>query len=109
MTKALRNTGIVLLALAAAGAAALLVVRVETRRHRRNLFSRRPHHRLAALGHMAGRSASVDDILLLRDFIAWEPRRLLRNRARSILSRMEREAREEGTSEGRNGREREPG
>jgi hypothetical protein len=35
----------------------------------------------------------VDSILLLRDFIRWEPRRLLRSRARTILLRMEEEAR----------------
>jgi hypothetical protein len=43
---------------------------------------------------MTRESASVDHITLLRDFIAWEPRRLLRNRARSILARMEDEVEE---------------
>jgi hypothetical protein len=43
---------------------------------------------------MAKAEATVDNITLLRDFVAWEPRRLLRNRARSILRRMEGEARE---------------
>ena len=41
---------------------------------------------------MARASASVDHITLLRDFIAWEPRPLLRKRARTILERMESEA-----------------
>jgi hypothetical protein len=36
-------------------------------------------------------SATVGDILLLRDFIAWEPRPLLRKRAAALLERMERE------------------
>jgi len=47
--------------------------------------------RLAALGYMSGEGASVDNIRLLRDFIAWEPRRMLRERARGILLRMEAE------------------
>ena len=63
-------------------------------RHRRNLFSPYPLKRLACLGHMAGSEASVPNINLLRDFVAWEPKRLLRNRARVILKRMEDQARE---------------
>ena len=35
-----------------------------------------------ALGYMAGEHASIDHVTLLRDFIAWEPRPLLRSRAR---------------------------
>jgi hypothetical protein len=31
----------------------------------------------------------VDHINLLRDYIAWEPRQLLRNRAKTIVERME--------------------
>ena len=34
-------------------------------------------------------------ITLLRDFVAWEPRKLLRNRAKAILKRME-DAAEDG-------------
>jgi hypothetical protein len=40
------------------------------------------------LGHMGREPASVDAIRLLRDFIAWEPRKMLRERAVSILDRM---------------------
>jgi len=68
---------------------AALVVRDQISRHRRNLFSSRALRRLAALGHIAREDASVDNIRLLRDFIAWEPRKLLRDRARTIVDRME--------------------
>jgi hypothetical protein len=41
---------------------------------------------------MARAEATVDNITLLRDFVAWEPRKLLKNRAKVILKRMEDEA-----------------
>ena len=45
---------------------------------------------LLAAAAAAGREpASVSHIRLLRDFIAWEPRKLLRERARNIVARME--------------------
>jgi len=93
--KILKFTTIGVLAAAAAGALATLVVRDQISRHRRNLFSPHPLRRLAALGHMAGAEASVDNVNLLQDYLAWEPRGLLRDRARSILERMESEARTE--------------
>lgn len=88
----LKIAGITLAAAAAATALAAWLVRDQISRHRKNLFSPHALRRLAALGHMAGESATVDHITLLRDFIAWEPRRLLRNRARVVLERMEHEA-----------------
>jgi hypothetical protein len=99
MEKKLRVAGITVLAAAAAGALAALVVRDQMTRHQRNLFSPKALQRLAALGHMSGQPASVDNIRVLRDFIAWEPRKLLRTRARAIVDRMEEEAaRERGRS-----------
>ena len=83
--------GITVLAAAAAGAVAALVIRDQISRHRRDLFSPQALRRLAALGHMARATASVDNIRLLRDFIAWEPRKLLRERAAAIIRRMESE------------------
>jgi hypothetical protein len=94
MNRTLRITGITLLATAAAGTVAALFVRDQINRHQRNLFNPFTFRRLAALEHMAREGATVDNINLLRDFINWEPRKLLRNRARSIVSRMEREAEE---------------
>jgi hypothetical protein len=66
----------------------VLIVRGQIKRHRRDLFSPRPFRRLAALGHMGREPASVDAIRLLRDFIAWEPRKMLRERAESLMDRM---------------------
>lgn len=92
MNRGLKTAGIAVLAVAAVGAVAALLVRDQLDRHQRDLFSPQPLRRLACLGHMAGAEATVDNITLLRDFVAWEPRRLLRNRARVILTRMEDEA-----------------
>lgn len=103
MKRTLRITLITAAAAAAAAAVAALVVRDQISRHRRNLFSPHTLQRLAALGHMARADASVDNITLLRDFIAWEPRKLLRDRARSILSRMESEARSRALTAGVDG------
>jgi len=91
MNKKLRAAGITILAAAVVGGVLALIVRNQMSRHRRDLFSPRALRRLAALGHMNREVASVDNIRLLRDFIAWEPRRALRDRARAILRRMERE------------------
>lgn len=93
MNRTFRTTGIALLAVAAAGLVAALLVRDQMQRHRRDLFNPRALRRLAALGAMSRRAASLDDITLLRDYIAGEPRPLLRARARAILDRMEREVR----------------
>jgi hypothetical protein len=49
---------------------------------------------------MARLPASVDNIRLLQDFLAWEPRKLLRKRARSIVERMEAEALQPGLQPG---------
>ena len=87
-----RNTKIVLFAaLGAVTAAAVVtvVVRDQLSRARRDLFSPHALRRLAALSHLTRAQASVDLINLLRDFISWEPRPLLRNRARAILERMQ--------------------
>lgn len=87
--RVLRTTGFTLLAVAAAAALGAILVRDQISRHRRELFSPHPLRRLAALGYLGGLPASVDLILLLRDFIAREPRPLLRRRASALLARME--------------------
>ncbi len=83
--------GITVLAAATAGALVALIVKDQMSRHQRDLFSPQVLRRLAALGHMARAEASVDSIRLLRDFISWEPRKLLRERAVAIVRRMEEE------------------
>jgi len=87
--RVLRTTGFTLLAVAAAAALGAVLVRDQISRHRRNLFSSHPLRRLAALGYTGSLPASVELVLLLRDFIAWEPRTLLRRRASALLARME--------------------
>jgi hypothetical protein len=56
--------------------------------HRRDLFSRHPLRRFAALGFLAGRQ-DVDTVRLLRDYLAWERQPLLRRRAQAIVRRLE--------------------
>lgn len=84
-----RTTGFTLLAIAAAAALGAILVRDQISRHQRDLFSSHPLRRLAALGYISGLPASVEHVMLLRDFVAWEPRPLLRQRARAMLTRME--------------------
>ena len=85
----LRTTGFTLLTAGAVAALGALLVRDQISRHQRDLFSPHPLRRLAALGYLGGRPASVDNILLLRDFLAWERRPLLRRRATTLLARMQ--------------------
>ena len=87
--RVIRTTGFTILAVAAAAALGALLVRDQISRHQRDLFSPHPLRRLAALGYIGSSTASVDLVLLLRDFIAWETRSLLRRRATAVLNRME--------------------
>jgi hypothetical protein len=89
MNENVRKTGIAVIATAVAGAALAWVIRDQMSRHSRDLFSPYFFRRLAALGHMAREDASVDNINLLNDFVAWEPRKSLQKRANGILHRME--------------------
>ena len=98
-SRILRTTGLILLTLGAFAAVGALIVRDQISRHRRDLFSSRAVQRFAALGYISGLSASVELVQLLRDFVAWEPRTLLRRRALQILGRMERQLRQ-GTGAG---------
>lgn len=88
MDKKIRTAGLTVLVAAAAGALAAIIIRGQITRHQRDLFSPRAFRRLAALGHIGSEPASVDLIRLLRDFIAWEPRKMLRERAEAIVQRM---------------------
>jgi hypothetical protein len=92
MDRKARNTGIAVLAAAAAGAVAAWVIRDQMERHSRDLFSPSFLRRLAALGYMAKAEATVDHINLMKDFVAWESRKALRRRAGAIVERMERDA-----------------
>jgi hypothetical protein len=92
MDRRLRTAGLTVLAAAAAGALAAWIIRGQISRFQRDLFSPRAFKRLAALGHISREPASIDLIRLLRDFIAWEPRKMLRERAQAIVDRMMSEA-----------------
>jgi len=87
--RVLKTAGFTVLAVAAAAALGALLVRDQISRHQRDLFSPHPLRRLAALSYLGSRPASVDLVLLLRDFIASETRPLIRKRATIILGRME--------------------
>jgi hypothetical protein len=65
----------------------LLLWSSEMQRSRRNLFSRSPVRRLAALGYIGGRP-SVETVRLLTEYVSWEPRPALRRRAERLLRRM---------------------
>ena len=84
-----RTAAVAALAVAAAAAVGVLLVRDQISRSRRDLFSPYPLRRLAALEYLGGVPASVDTVLLLRDFLAWEQRPLLRKRAAAVLQRLE--------------------
>lgn len=78
-----------LLGAAAAVGLGIYLARDQMRRHRRELFSPHPLRRLAALGYLKSHP-SVDDLPLLRDYLTWEERPLLRKRASAILNGLER-------------------
>ncbi len=56
--------------------------------YRRDLFSRHPLRRLAALGHLSGQP-TIATAQLLREYIAWESRPMLRQRGVGLLKHLE--------------------
>jgi hypothetical protein len=86
--KTLRIVAYGLLGLAAIGGAGVLLARDQMARHHSELFSPHPLRRLAALGYLRAHP-DVDNFLLLRDYLAWEERPMLRRRATVILAGME--------------------
>jgi hypothetical protein len=58
------------------------------RHYRRNLFSKSPLRRVAALGYLRARP-TVNTAQLLREYVAWEPRSILRHRGVRLLKRLE--------------------
>jgi hypothetical protein len=58
------------------------------RQYRRNLFSKSPIRRVAALGYLRARP-TVNTAQLLREYVAWEPRVILRQRGVRMLKRLE--------------------
>ena len=58
------------------------------RQYRRDLFSKSPLRRVAALGYLRARP-TVNTAQLLREYVAWEPRAILRQRGAQMLKRIE--------------------
>ncbi|MEO8944917.1 MAG: hypothetical protein ABI338_00350 [Gemmatimonadaceae bacterium] len=56
--------------------------------YRRDLFSRHPVRRLAALGYLSGQP-TIGTAHLLREYISWESRPMLRGRAVRLLKHIE--------------------
>jgi hypothetical protein len=68
-------------------AVGLVVWSTQVQRSRRELFSRSPMRRYAALGFLAGRPG-VETARLLKDYVNWETRPALRRRGQHLLRRM---------------------
>lgn len=64
-----------------------MLARRHDRGHRADLFAAEPYRRLAALGWIAAHDDAAD-LLLLRDYLAWERVPALRGRARRIAATM---------------------
>ena len=68
--------------------AGLVLWGFQMRRSRRDLFSRHPLKRLAALGYLGGQPA-LENVQLLTEYVRWEPRPMLKRRAERLLKRMQ--------------------
>jgi hypothetical protein len=64
-----------------------LVWSTQIQRSRRELFSKQPMKRLAALGYLGGRPG-LDTVHILADYVRWERHPALRRRGERILRRM---------------------
>jgi hypothetical protein len=58
------------------------------RQYRRDLFSTHPLRRFAALTYLRSRP-SMGTLRLLREYVAWEPKPLLRQRGVTLMHRVE--------------------
>ncbi|HUQ18433.1 MAG TPA: hypothetical protein VM099_02370 [Gemmatimonadaceae bacterium] len=58
------------------------------RQYRRDLFSKHPLRRLAALSYLRGRP-TVNTARLLREYVAWEHSPILRQRGVRLMRRLE--------------------
>ncbi len=59
----------------------------QIQRSRRELFSKRPVKRLAALGYLSGQPG-FDTLRILTDYVGWERVPSLRRRAQRVLHRL---------------------
>jgi hypothetical protein len=73
--------------------AGLVVWTVQMQRCRRDLFSRSPVKRMAALGYLGGQPAGdgashLETVHLLNEYVVWERLPLLRRKGERLLQRM---------------------
>lgn len=68
--------------------AGLVLWSLQMRRSRRDLFSRSPVRRLAALGYLEGHPG-LETVQLLTEYVRWEQKPLLRKRGQHLLKRLE--------------------
>lgn len=68
--------------------AGLVLWSLQMKRSRRDLFSRNPLKRYAALGYLGGHPG-VETAQLLAEYLRWEDKPVLRRRAQRLLQRME--------------------
>jgi hypothetical protein len=68
-------------------AAGVVLWSLQVHRSRRDLFSKSPVRRLAALGYLGGHPG-VETTRLLTDYVRWEARPALRRRGLKLLRRM---------------------
>ena len=90
VVRALKVGAAIIAGVAVVGGLGVVLARDQMARHQRDLFSAQPLRRLAALGFLKNHPG-VDNVLLLRDYLAWEDKPLLRKRASAILAGMEHE------------------
>ena len=83
-----RMTNLATLGFLGGAAVGALVWSMQMQRFRRDLFSPQPLRRLAALGYLAGQP-SFDTARVLRDYVGWERRIILRRRGEQVLRRIE--------------------
>ena len=83
-----RGTRAAAMGFSAGFAVGLVAWSVQMRRGRRDLFSRSPLRRLAAIGWLAG-DVSVETVRVLHDYLRWETVPTLRRRGEAVLRRAE--------------------
>jgi hypothetical protein len=85
--RSVRQAGFAAVGFVGGLAVGLVVWSTQVQRSQRELFSRSPVRRYAALGFLAGRPG-VETARLLADYVNWESRPALRRRGQLLLRRM---------------------
>ena len=83
-----RSTNLATLGFLGGAAVGALVWSMQMQRFRRDLFNPQPLRRLAALGYLSGQP-SFDTARVLREYVGWERRTVLRRRGELLLRRIE--------------------